>query len=95
MFGRLAYTAAPIAYKGIYSTLDTIRRNMRSSCKPRKILDNAKKRLESKFKDYFEKRRKENFLLSNLDWNKVSPVEVGRFLGFDVRGLPEDTNCWE
>lgn len=95
MFGRLAYTAAPIAYKEIYSTLDTIRRNMRSSCKPRKILDNAKKRLESKFKDYFEKRRKENFLLSNLDWNKVSPVEVGRFLGFDVRGLPEDTNCWE
>lgn len=95
MFGRLAYTAAPIAYKEIYSTLDTIRRNMRGSCKPRKILDNAKKRLESKFKYYFEKRRKENFLLSNLDWNKVSPVEVGRFLGFDVRGLPEDTNCWE
>lgn len=95
MFGRLAYTAAPVAYKDITSTLDTIRRNMRGSCKPRKVLDNAKKRLESKFKDYFEKRRKENFLLYNLDWNKVSPVEVGKFLGFDTKSIPEDTVCWD
>lgn len=95
MFGKLAYSAATIAYKDTTSILEVLRKHTRSKSKIKRSLDNAKKRLEDKIKKYFEVRRKENFLLSNLDWNKVSPVEVGKFLGFNVRSIPEDTSCWE
>lgn len=67
---------------------------MRPKTKMRQSLDKAKSRLKRKIEKYFEHRRTENFLLSNLDWNKVSPVEVGKFLGFDVKHIPEDTNSW-
>lgn len=94
IFGRLAYSAGAIAYEGTGSVLDTLRKAMRSKCKLKQNLEKSKKRLEKKIEKYFEHRRKENFLLSNLDWNKVSPIEVGKFLGFDVKSIPEDTNSW-
>lgn len=94
IFGRLAYSTAAIAYEGTPSVLDTLRKVMRSKCKLKQNLEKSKKRLEKKIEKYFEHRRKENFLLSNLDWNKVSPIEVGKFLGFDVKPIPEDTSSW-
>ena len=94
MFGRLAYSAGAIAYEGTSSVLESLRKAMRPKTKLRQSLDKAKSRLKRKIEKYFEHRRTENFLLSNLDWNKVSPIEVGKFLGFDVEHIPEDTNPW-
>lgn len=95
VFGRIAYTAAPIAYMFETSVLNDIRRHTKSGSKINKSLKKAKNHMEKKLEVYFSKRKSKNFLLSHLDWNKVSPVEVSNFLGHQVRSIPSDTTAWD
>lgn len=95
MFGKLAYVASPIAYKDVTSVLHDLQRLTRAKSKVHSAIYNARERIKQKLNVYFTARKAENFLLSNLDWNKVSPVEVGQFLGFDVKCIPEGTQAFD
>lgn len=95
MFGKIQYVAAPFAYTYTISRLQTLKDCLDNDTKLYKKIKKAGDRMVIKVTNYLSKRKQENFLLSHLDWNKVSPIEVSKFLGFDVKCVPEGTTIYD
>lgn len=95
MFGKIQYVAAPFAYTYTVSRLQTLKECLDNDTKLYKKIKKAGDRMVIKVTNYLSKRKQENFLLSHLDWNKVSPIEVSKFLGFDVKCVPEGTTIYD
>lgn len=94
VFGRLAYFAAPIAYRYVYSSLYALSHALsRESAFGKKVKD-ARDRMEEKIKAYHKKREEKEFLLYNINWRAVTARDVSKFLGTELASVPKGTQVY-
>lgn len=94
VFGRLAYFAAPVAYKYVYSGLYQLSHSLTLKSKFGKKVRNARGHMESHVKNYYKRRAEKEFLLHNVNWRVVTARDVSKFLGTELASVPKGTTVY-
>lgn len=94
MFGRISYIAAPLVYssvaKGSKNILPDMLNILQRGTDLSKAIKNAEKRMRNKIVNFIDNFEEKNFLLSNLDWNKVDIIEVAKFLNISLKSIEQE-----